>query len=105
VGGSFSAASLLEIAEIGIATADIDGTRSTVRETFGASVLWGGRKGWRLIAIGDDHGVVIVSPVDRGWIPVGLPAPPLPTSIVAAGSRCSKVTLEEGPYQLRAVSS
>jgi catechol 2,3-dioxygenase-like lactoylglutathione lyase family enzyme len=96
----FGPASLLEIAEIGVATADVRGTRRAVEELFGADVLWGGREGWLLTAIGDDHGVVIVAPVGRGWIPVGLPACPLPTTIVAAGPRPAETTLPEGPYRL-----
>ena len=69
----FGPASLLEIAEIGVATADTGSTRSAVEEVFGADVLWGGDDASRLTAIGDDHGVVIVAPVGRGWIPVGRP--------------------------------
>jgi catechol 2,3-dioxygenase-like lactoylglutathione lyase family enzyme len=91
---------LLEIAEIGVATADTGATRSAVEEVFGAGVLWGGRAPSRLTAIGDDHGVVIVAPVGRGWIPVGLPAEPLPTTIVAEGTRLAELTLPEGPYRL-----
>ena len=96
---SFGPESLLEIAEIGVATEDTAATRAAVQEAFGADVLWG-----RLLtAIGDDHGVVIVAPAGRGWIPVGLPARPLPTTIVAEGPRPAEVTLPEGPYVLRAV--
>jgi catechol 2,3-dioxygenase-like lactoylglutathione lyase family enzyme len=100
---AFGPDSLLEIAEIGVATADTAAMRAAVEETFGAEVLWGGREGWRLTAIGDDHGVIIVAPEGRGWIPVGLPARPLPTTIVAEGPRPKEVALPEGPYLLRAV--
>jgi len=51
----------------------------------------------------DDHGVVIVAPLNRGWIPVGLLARPLPTTIVAEGPKRVELTLDEGPYRLRAV--
>jgi catechol 2,3-dioxygenase-like lactoylglutathione lyase family enzyme len=101
--GPFGEASLLEIAEIGLATEDVTATRAAVGEVFGADVLWGGTAGSRLTAIGDDHGVVIVAPAGRGWIPVGLPARPWPTTIVAEGPRPTEVTLPEGPYRLRAV--
>jgi catechol 2,3-dioxygenase-like lactoylglutathione lyase family enzyme len=99
----FGPDSLLEVAEIGLATADTGATRSAVEEVFGAVVLWGGHDESGLTAIGDDHGVVIVAPVGRGWIPVGLPARPLPTTIVAEGPRPAAVTLPAGPYHLRAV--
>jgi catechol 2,3-dioxygenase-like lactoylglutathione lyase family enzyme len=99
--GPFDAGSLLEIAEIGIATADPGGTRAAIQEALAADVLWGGRPGWQLTAIGDDHGVVIVAPTGRGWIPVGLPAQPHPTSILVEAARACDLTLPEGPYRIR----
>jgi hypothetical protein len=91
---------LLEIAEIGVATTDTQTTARAVAEVLGAGVLWGGRPGWRLTAIGDDHGVVIVAPVGRGWIPTGLPAVPLPATIVAEGREPRAVTLPDGPVRI-----
>ena len=78
--------------------------RAAIQEALLAEILWGGREGWLLTAIGDDHGVVIVAPTGRGWIPVGLPARPLPTTIVAAAPRSHDVTLPEGPYRICAVA-
>jgi catechol 2,3-dioxygenase-like lactoylglutathione lyase family enzyme len=101
---TFGPDSFLDIAEIGIATADTQATRAAIQEALSAEILWGGREGWLLTAIGDDHGVVIVAPTGRGWIPVGLPARPLPTTIVAAAPRSREVTLSEGPYRIRAVA-
>jgi hypothetical protein len=75
-----------------------------VRETFSVEILWGGRPGWQLTAIGDDHGVVIVAPTGRGWIPVGLTARPLPTTVVAAGPTERDASLAEGPYHFRSVT-
>jgi len=100
---TFGPQSLIEVAEIGVATADTEATRSAIQETLSAGILWGGREGWLLTAIGDDHGVVIVAPVGRGWIPVGLTARPLPTTIVADGPQAREVVLPEGPYHIRAV--
>ena len=100
----FGPDSLLEIAEIGVATADTPAMRAAIQEALLAEILWGGREGWLLTAIGDDHGVVIVAPTGRGWIPVGLPARPLPTTIVAAAPRSHDVTLPEGPYRICAVA-
>lgn len=100
----FGPDSLLEIAEIGIASADTEATRDAIQEALSAEILWGGREGWLLTAIGDDHGLVIVAPTGRGWIPVGLPARPLPTTIVAAAPRSREVLLPEGPYSIRALA-
>jgi hypothetical protein len=86
-GKPFGPDSLLEIAEIGLATADVDATRAAIQEALRADILWGGRPGWQLTAIGDDDGVVIVAPTGSGWIPVGLPARPFPTTIVAAAPK------------------
>ena len=99
----FGPHSLLEIAEIGVATEDTQATRATIRQAFDADVLWGGTGGSLLTAIGDDHGVVIAAPVGRGWIPVGLQARPLPTTIVVDAPGPKDVVLPEGPYHLRAV--
>lgn len=100
----FGPHSFLEIAEIGVATEDSDATRAAVQEALSAEILWGGREGWLLTAIGDDHGVVIVAPTGRGWIPIGLPARPFPTTILASAPRPSDVTLPEGPYRIRAIA-
>jgi len=101
---AFGAGSLLEIAEIGIASTDTAATSRALREALSADVLWGGVPGRLLTAIGDDHGVVIVAPVGRGWIPVGLPAQPLPTTIVASGPTDGEVALPEGPYRIETVA-
>lgn len=102
--GPFGPDSFLGIAEIGVATSDTEATRDAIKEALSAEILWGGREGWLLTAIGDDHGVIIVAPTGRGWIPVGLPARPFPTTIVAAAPRPGEVTLPEGPYHIRAVA-
>jgi catechol 2,3-dioxygenase-like lactoylglutathione lyase family enzyme len=101
---AFGPDSLLEIAEIGVSTGDMGATSAAVQDALSAEILWGGREGWLLTAIGDDHGVVIVAPTGRGWIPVGLQARPLPTTIVASAPRAGDVTLPEGPYRLRAIA-
>jgi len=80
-GGDFGAASLIAIAEVGIASADPDATVAAVEVAFGQGVYWGG-PGSELTAVGDHHAVVIVAPIGRGWIPVDLTATPLPTEIV-----------------------
>jgi hypothetical protein len=103
-GSAFGAEDLLEVAEVGIAAADPGATSAAVEEFFGEGVLWGGAPGWLLTAIGDDHAVVIVAPLGRGWIPVALPARPAPTEIVALGDAAGEATLAEGPYLLRKVT-
>jgi catechol 2,3-dioxygenase-like lactoylglutathione lyase family enzyme len=102
--GPFGPQALLEIAEIGLATADTKAVGEMIQETLSAEVFWGGREGSRLTAIGDDHGVLIVAPIGRGWIPVGLPARPLPTTIVAEAPHSRELVLPEGPYRIRGVS-
>jgi catechol 2,3-dioxygenase-like lactoylglutathione lyase family enzyme len=98
--GPFGPGSLVEVGEIGIAAVDPAATSAAVGELFGENVFWEGGSDDPLTAVGDHHAVVIVAPVGRGWIPVGLPARPLPTEIVAYGSEAREVTLPEGPYRL-----
>jgi catechol 2,3-dioxygenase-like lactoylglutathione lyase family enzyme len=81
-GGDFGAGSLIEIAEVGIASADPDATVAAVEDAFGQGRYWGGPDS-ELTAVGDEHAVVIVAPIGRGWIPVDLTATPLPTEIVS----------------------
>lgn len=100
----FGPEALLDIAEIGIAAADPDITCAAVREFLGKEVFWGGAPGWLLTAIGDARAVVIVAPLDRGWIPVGLPARPAPTEVVVLADEPGELTLPEGPYVLRKVA-
>jgi catechol 2,3-dioxygenase-like lactoylglutathione lyase family enzyme len=98
--GPFGPGSLVEVGEIGLAAADPVATSTAIGELFGEGVFWGGEPGSELTAVGDRHAVVIVAPIGRGWIPVGLPARPLPTEIVACGERTRELTLPEGPYRL-----
>lgn len=99
-GASFGPDSLIEVAEVGIASADIAATSAAVQEVFDQPVFWRDKDS-RLTAVGDGHAVVIVAPIGRGWIPVDLTARPLPTEIVAVGEQPREITLPEGPYRLR----
>jgi catechol 2,3-dioxygenase-like lactoylglutathione lyase family enzyme len=85
-GGEFGPSSLIEIAEIGIAAADVGTTSAALEGSFGEPVRWSDSE---LIAVGDEHAVVIVAPIGRGWIPVDLEARPLPTEIVSDGASFS----------------
>jgi catechol 2,3-dioxygenase-like lactoylglutathione lyase family enzyme len=101
---AFGAADLLDIAEVGIAAGDPAATCGALCDFLGEGVLWGGSPGWVLSAIGDARSVVIVAPLDRGWIPVELPARPAPTEIVVLADDPAELTLPEGPYVLRKVT-
>jgi hypothetical protein len=97
----FGPNSFLEIAEVGLATADTHGTRAALLDVLSAPILWDGREGWLLTAIGDDPWCR-----DRGtngsWLGPGRPSGEgLPTTIVAAGPKPADVTLPEGPYRVR----
>jgi catechol 2,3-dioxygenase-like lactoylglutathione lyase family enzyme len=85
-GEPFGPDSLIEVAEIGIASADPPAAVAAVEEAFGEGIYWGGEPGSELTAVGDHHAVVIVAPIGRGWIPVDLTARALPTEIVGYGS-------------------
>jgi catechol 2,3-dioxygenase-like lactoylglutathione lyase family enzyme len=78
--GDFGPDSLIEVGEIGIAASDVEATAAAVEAAFAESVFWSDPE---LKAVGDEHAVVIVAPIGRGWVPVELEARPLPTEIVA----------------------
>jgi len=82
--GDFGPASLIELAEIGVASADPTATSVAVEDAFGEGVRWSDSE---LTAVGDDHAVVIVAPIGRGWIPVDLTARALPTEVVGETGR------------------
>jgi catechol 2,3-dioxygenase-like lactoylglutathione lyase family enzyme len=84
--GTFGAGSLVEIAEVGIASDDPPATVAAVEAAFDEGVVWRD-PGSGLTAVGDHHAVVIVAATGRGWIPVGLEARPLPAEILAYGDR------------------
>lgn len=101
---AFGAADLLDIAEVGIAAADPAATCDAIGDFLGEGILWGGAPDWLLTAIGDARSVVIVAPLDRGWIPVDLPARPAPTEIAVLAEEPAELVLPEGPYVLRKVT-
>lgn len=103
-GAAFGPGDLLDVAEVGIAAADPVATCAAIGEFLGERVLWGGAPGWLLTAIGDARSVVIVAPLERGWIPVDLPARPAPTEIVVLADEPAELTVPEGPYVLRKVT-
>jgi catechol 2,3-dioxygenase-like lactoylglutathione lyase family enzyme len=104
VGGGFGPEALLDLAEVGIAAAEPEATSAALRDFLGEDVLWGGAPDWLLTAIGDARSVVIVAPVDRGWIPVALPARPTPTEIDVLADEQAELSLAEGPYVIRKVA-
>jgi catechol 2,3-dioxygenase-like lactoylglutathione lyase family enzyme len=91
---------LLEVSEIGMASADVPATCEAICTTLQAPVFWGNRHGQGLCAIGDDVGAILVSPIGRGWIPIDLPARPLRTTVIADAPEAAAVTLAEGPYRI-----
>ena len=80
----FGPGSLIEVAEIGVAADDVEATSAAVQEAFGEPVFWSDSE---LRAVGDEHAVVIVAPLGRGWVPVDLTAVPLPTEVVGDDGR------------------
>ena len=103
-GDVFGPGDLLDLAEVGIAAADPAATCAAICEFLGEGVLWEVGPGRLLTAIGDARAVVIVAELDRGWIPVDLPARPAPTEIVVAADEPGEMTLPDGPYVLRTVT-
>lgn len=101
----FASSLLLEVSEIGLATADVPATRNAVLAALEAPIYWGGFDDDRLTAIGDAVGTVLIAPLGRCWFPIDLQALPAPTTIVAGGLRDGTYTILGGPYVIQTVAA
>jgi len=59
-----------------------------------------GARGPRRPDVDDGATIVETARDGRGWIPTGLPAVPLPATIVAEGREPRAVTLPDGPVRI-----
>lgn len=81
----FSAASLLNISEIGIPSPDVLGDATRWSERVGES-FYLGNSSENFTAIGDEYGLLIVVSVGREWYPrSGVPAQDRPLSVIVDG--------------------
>ncbi|MGH7468079.1 MAG: VOC family protein [Longimicrobiales bacterium] len=96
VSGAFGPADLLNVSELGLVVDDPHATLDLLRRELGVrnkSVLsdFG--------AVGDDHGLFIVSAVNRPWMPTDdRPARPFPARVVIRHERPLELAIPGAPY-------
>jgi catechol 2,3-dioxygenase-like lactoylglutathione lyase family enzyme len=103
VRGRFAVSMLWSVCEIGLAVADPGAAREVLCRSLNQPVYWGGATPADLVAIGNVEGALLVSPIGRGWIPIGLPADPWPTRVTTIGAAAVSVALPDGPHVIDAL--
>jgi catechol 2,3-dioxygenase-like lactoylglutathione lyase family enzyme len=100
-GQPFSAAELLGVCELGLVGADT-GAMARALDTVRIG-LWDGTvdEPGRLAFMGGRDGVLILSPVGRGWMPTRRPAEVHPTEAVVVGTHDAGITLPGTPHHVR----
>ncbi|MDX2161543.1 MAG: hypothetical protein SF162_09480 [bacterium] len=95
----FSAASLLSISEIGLASDDVIADASTYRDRLGAAFYLDAATD-TFTAVGDPHGLLIVVSTAREWYPfTGVPAHDLPLDVVAERADGVRIGLFSGSME------
>ncbi len=100
----FSGAELLGVCELGAPGPDVPAMARALG-TLGIE-LWSGTidEPGRLAFMGGRDGVVILSPLDRGWMPTGRPAEPWPVEAVVAGRRDGEIVLPGTEHRVRTIA-
>jgi catechol-2,3-dioxygenase len=97
----FTAASLLEISEIGLAVADVPAMVARLQAELGAAV-YAGAGSADFTAVGDEHGLLIVVRQGRVWFATsadsGGAAETLPLSVTLTDAAGRRRTLSGPPY-------
>lgn len=101
----FSAAELRAVCEIGLVGPDTR-TMANHLEAIGVP-LWDGEADDTdsLAFMGSRDGVLILSPIGRGWLPTRRPAEMHPVEVTLAGRRPAQLTLPATPHQVRITAS
>jgi catechol-2,3-dioxygenase len=99
---AFSAASMLCVSEVGMATADVPATARMLAAQLGIAVYRGSASD-TFTALGDEHGLFIIVQRGREWYPdTGTPAEFTPIrTVVAPHAGADMLTVEGPPYQVR----
>jgi catechol-2,3-dioxygenase len=97
---AFGGAQLLEVSELGLASADVPATVQLCRAALGVDVFRGS-SGESFAAVGDDHGLFIIVREGRLWYPdTGVPADPLPVEATVNLGAGTRFVLSGPPYRV-----
>jgi hypothetical protein len=96
----FSADEFLGVCELGLVGPDPP-KMAFALETLGIS-LWDGTldQPGRLAFMGDRRGVLILSPIGRGWMPTGRPAEAHPVEVRVLGVDNARITTPDVPHRI-----
>jgi catechol-2,3-dioxygenase len=81
----FTIADIKEISEVGIATNDVGATAEVLHKDHGVPLFRKTKTTEHFTALGDDHGLFILSHTSRTWVPTDKPSRPFPITVVADG--------------------
>jgi hypothetical protein len=103
--GSFTAAEILGVCEVGLVGSDTR-VMATSLETLGVR-LWDGSLdvSGRLAFMGAADGTLILAATGRGWMPTGRAAELFEVSVDVAGAQDAEVTVLGTPHRVRTVVS
>lgn len=97
----FSADSVLEVSEIGLAVPDVTAACDALKQELGIEI-WDAGDGENFRAMGGEHGIFIVVKTGRAWFPTtDAPAALIPTTVTIRGSAEKTYTLPDTPYLMR----
>lgn len=82
----FTGHSITCISEVGIVTDDVSECIRTLTETHDIQLFPKQAPQQRFAALGDDHGLLIISETDRNWFPTSIPAGKFPLKVIIKNS-------------------
>jgi catechol 2,3-dioxygenase-like lactoylglutathione lyase family enzyme len=102
--GPFEADELLGMCELGLVGPDTGPMAASLGE-LGIELWDGSLERGRLAFMGSREGVLILSPVGRGWMPTSRPAEPHPVNVRVTGSSAGEAVLPGTPHRIRTLPS
>src|SRR6185312_9805165 len=74
----FSTADIREISEVGIASPEVTATAEAIREDSNVPYFSKTKPSGNFSVLGDDHGLLIITPPGHNWVPTNKPARTFP---------------------------
>jgi catechol 2,3-dioxygenase-like lactoylglutathione lyase family enzyme len=81
-----SSKDIIEVSEIGLVTKDVQGLCDVLHKDDKIPYFVKGPKLEDFVAMGDDHGLLLVTQQGRGWIPNNKPAQQFPIIVISGGN-------------------
>lgn len=81
----FSIADIREISEVGIVASDVTSTAEAIRSDFDVPYFAKSKPSGNFTVLGDDHGLLILTPPGHHWVPTNKPARLFPMTVKVNG--------------------